>query len=149
MREVAQRIQLLDEQLARTKVRLHRITTAARPISWPVRAWVRIPRRPTWSAPATTAPAAQRKGLRFLGRREPDTREQRQDETASTEPRRRPPTQLGAMADRNGPPRHRRRLPRLSRAPCQRRQDQDRSRPVHQALPRARTFAALPQTAAG
>ena len=58
-------------------------------------------------------PVAQRTGLRRPGRREPDTREQRQDDTSSAEPRRRPPTQLGAMADHDGPPRHRRRHPRL------------------------------------
>lgn len=54
LRELAQRIGLLDDQLARTNVRLRRITAEVAPSLWRGKASVRTLPPRSWSAPATT-----------------------------------------------------------------------------------------------
>jgi uncharacterized small protein (DUF1192 family) len=114
MRELAQRIQLLDEQLARTKVRLRRITSAVAPEL--------VGRKGVWPDTASTILVSVGDNPHRLGNERAfaslavrtDTSQQRQDNTSSAQSRRRPPTQLGALAHRDRPARYRRRHSRLS-----------------------------------
>jgi hypothetical protein len=150
MRELAQRIQLLDEQLARTKVRLRRITSAVAPEL--------VGRKGVGPDTASTILVSvgdnphrlgNERAFASLAGREPDTSQQRQDNTSSAQSRRRPPTQLGALAHRDRPAR----LPTPHRAYLERRDSEGRTkikaiRCIKRYIARE-VFAALAQTAAG
>jgi Transposase len=87
--------------------------------------------------------------LRPAVRRRPTRRVIRQATTPPTQPRRRPPSQLGAVADRD-----RSALPRpghtpLPPPPPRRRQDQSRSNPLPQALRRPRALPPAPTRTTG
>jgi len=139
MRELAQRIQLLDEQLERTKVRLRRITTAVAP-DLVARKGVGPDTASTILVSAGDNPHRLRNERAFASLAGANPIPASSGKTTRHRLNRGGDRQLGAMAEHNGPPRYRRWHPRLPRAPRQRRQDEDRSGPVHQALHRARSL---------
>ena len=140
MRELAQRVLLLDAQTKTVTERMRRITTAIAP-ELVAKKGVGPDTAATLLITAGDNPdriGHEKSFAALVGSRPIPANSGQDPGPVPAQPRRRPASQRRVVAHRDRPPRHRSRHPRLRRPTPSRRQDQERSYPLPQALHRPR-----------